>query len=180
MSSTKLPEDVAQWLTQRYCLEPETIQDEGLLWWPERGRVLSPIYDPSGRRYGYAGRLIVSPGTGPKSLTVVQDTSWRGGLFTRTGADSSVLIVVEDPFSAYAAAEYGYRGMALLGVHLPESAEEFLLQYEEIVIALDADATDKAARLVQRLSYLNVRQLVLEKDIKDMDMYERSSVLGVQ
>jgi DNA primase len=88
------------------------------------------------------------------------------------------LIVVEDPFSAYAAAEYGYRGCALLGVHVPQTLEEYLLQYEEIVVALDNDATGKAARLCQQLSYLNVRQLFLEKDIKDMNLHERSSLLG--
>ena len=178
MHSSKLPDDVHAWLCSRYTLEPETIKDEGLSWWAEKGRVLSPVYGLTGQLYGYSARAVQSGFTGPKSLTVVQDTRWPGGLFTRTSYDSSVLIVVEDPFSAYAAAEYGYRGCALLGVSVTDDLEPLFSAFEEVVVALDNDATDKAARLVHRLSYLNVRQLVLEKDIKDMSLVERSAVLG--
>lgn len=179
VQSSKLPDEVHDWLCQRYDLEPATIQEEGLTWWAAKGRVLSPIIGVEGTRYGYCARAVQSGFTGPKSLTVVQDTSWPGGLFTRTSSDSSVLIVVEDPFSAYAAAEFGYRGLALLGTHLTDALEAELGRFEEIVIALDQDATDKGARIAKRLSYLNVRQLPLERDIKDMDVHQKSAILGV-
>lgn len=178
VQSTALPEDVFMWLCQRYNLEPETIVNEGVVWWQKQERVLSPILGVTGRRYGYSARAVRSGFTGAKSLSVVQDTSWPGGLFTRTSSDSSALIVVEDPFSAYAAAEYGYRACALLGTHLTEALEENLTLFQEVVIALDGDATDKGAAMTKRLGYMNVRQIVLERDIKDMSLHERSAVLG--
>lgn len=178
VQSTALPKDVFNWLCQRYNIEPETIQEEGLTWWEKHGRVLSPILGVTGTRYGYSARAVRSGFTGPKSLTVVQDTSWSGGLFTRTSSDSSALIVVEDPFSAYAAAEYGYRAVALLGTHMTDALESQLGMFSEVVIALDGDATGKGAALVRRLGYLPVRQIVLERDIKDMSLHERSAVLG--
>lgn len=178
VQSTKLPYDVFSWLCQRYNLEPETLQEEGVVWWEKRERVLSPILGVTGRRYGYSARAVRSGFTGPKSLNVVQDTSWPGGLFTRMSSGSSALIVVEDPFSAYAAAEYGYRACALLGTHVTEDLEAELVRFDSITIALDADATGRGAALTKRLAYVGARQIVLERDIKDMSLHERSAVLG--
>jgi DNA primase len=178
VNSSALPKDVLEFLCDRYSLEPGTIHEEGCTWWDERGRVLSPIYDPAGRRYGYAARAMVTGFVGPKSLNVIQDTAWSGGAFTRTARDSKVIVLVEDVFSAYAVSEYGLRGCALLGVHVSQDMENYLVQFDEIVVALDADATNRAASVMQQLAYLNVRQIPLDKDIKDMTLLERSSVLN--
>lgn len=46
-----------------------------------------------------------------------------------------------------------------------------------ILVALDADATAKAAKMVQQLSlYLSCKQLVLTKDIKDCTIPEREEL----
>lgn len=180
VASTKLPEDVRAWLCSRYELEPETLVEEGVTYWAEKGRVLLPIRSQTGTRYGYVARAVVSDYTGPKAVNVIQDTLWDGGAFTRTSADSTSCIVVEDLFSAYAVAEFGYAGVALVGTHVTAGLEEALVRYDEIIVALDADATDKAAATVRKLQYLNVRQLPLYKDIKDMSVSERIQLLGNQ
>lgn len=176
MFGSRLPDNVKQFILDRYGLEEETITTEGLLWWEERGRVLLPIRNADGRRVGWVGRAIVSQYTGPKALTII-DGEFHGGGFCLSSRDSDTIIIVEDLFSAYAVTEFGYAAVALLGTHLMDGVEEVLSKYKHIGVALDPDAVGKSADIVQRLSYMNARQLVLARDIKDMSPAERYDLL---
>ena len=178
VQSCALPNDVREWLLSRYELEDSTLDEEGVVWWPTGGRVLLPLYDKQCRRYGYVGRAVHAEFRGPKALTIVQDTAWPGGGFTRTCRDSCIAVIVEDLFSAYAVAEFGYRGIALAGTNCTDTLEALLQDFQEIFVALDADATGKGAELTQQLAYLGARQMVVDKDIKDMNVHERSALLG--
>ena len=77
-------------------------------------------------------------------------------------------IVVEDAISA-AAVSHIADGVALLGTHIPADFIDTLRSYDNLVIALDADATGKSIRYQQYLNtFVPTRIVMLEKDLKDI------------
>jgi hypothetical protein len=59
--------------------------------------------------------------------------------------------------------------VALLGTHIPADFVDTLRSYDNLVIALDADATGKSIRYQQYLNtFVPTRIVILEKDLKDM------------
>lgn len=84
-----------------------------------------------------------------------------------------IVLLVEDPLSAMRAATDGIAAVALLGTQLdPNKVRDIsLLRPKKVVIALDKDATTQAFRLAKKwgLAWPEVRVLVLEQDIKDLD-----------
>jgi ribosomal protein L37AE/L43A len=82
--------------------------------------------------------------------------------------ESKIGVVVEDALSA-AAVSHVFDGIAILGTHIPEHYIPILAAYDELYIALDEDATDKAVEYQQMLNVFTPTKLVmLEKDLKDM------------
>lgn len=84
----------------------------------------------------------------------------------------STLVIVEDVFSAISASRNdSYTGMAMLGTHFKKEYLTILKNYERVVIALDADAKNKAIKIKKLLDYYcsNVSLWFLDKDIKDME-----------
>ena len=77
-------------------------------------------------------------------------------------------IVVEDAISA-AAVSHIADGVAILGTHIPADFIDTLRSYDNLAIALDADATGKSLRYQKYLNtFVPTRIVILEKDLKDM------------
>ena len=113
--------------------------------------------------YGGVGRSI-DKATKPKWLVYGNGT--KIPLVIKRG--NTRAIVVEDALSA-AKVPATYDGIALLGTHLSESYIPYLMGYDELFLALDADATDKAIKMHRQLSiYHKTTLIILKKDIKDM------------
>jgi hypothetical protein len=94
------------------------------------------------------------------------------------------LVIVEDQLSAIkaSAANIAY-AVALIGTHLnPERVREIaLLRPDEVIIALDADATATAFDHARKygLAFRKTRVAILEQDIKDTPMKDIARVLGI-
>lgn len=146
------------------------------LGWTEEagsGRLVVYIRDPSGKRRGIHTRA--REGQYPKTRDYrEEDASWMGWFFPHAehGRErSQAIILVEDVFSA-AKASFVLEAASLQGSHL--SLDQLLEAQSvaagrRIILALDRDATDKAAELVSRYSFLsggNLIQMHLSKDLK--------------
>jgi len=77
-------------------------------------------------------------------------------------------VVVEDIASACSISRFSFcSGCALLGTVLSSLQKRQLMQFKEIIVALDKDASRKAISLASRLEgRIKARVLLLEKDLK--------------
>ena len=97
--------------------------------------------------------------------------------------DKNVVVIVEDCASA-CAVSCGFSGLALLGTNLTNSTLSIIKnKWSRAIICLDKDATDKALKMSDRLSfYLQTDMKMLERDLKCEDkdtiyqMFELSKV----
>lgn len=93
------------------------------------------------------------------------------------------LVVVEDVLSAIKVQQAGLSAVALLGTGLSNNkvAEMIRWRPEEVIIALDADATDQAFRHARKygLAFPRTRVAILEQDLKDTPASKIREVLGV-
>lgn len=105
----------------------------------------------------------------------------RGQIHDRPG----VVVVVEDQLSAIKLSqlEQVAYSVALLGMHLNvERVREIaLLRPDEVVLALDADATSVAFKHARDygLAFKKTRVAILERDIKDTKLSDIPKVLGL-
>ena len=69
-------------------------------------------------------------------------------------------------------------GVAMLGTSILKDHIEQLKKYSTIYVALDKDATQLALKTVQTLKpSLNVRMLILEQDLKNMEGERRDEFI---
>ena len=77
-------------------------------------------------------------------------------------------VIVEDAISA-AAVSHVHDGVAILGTHIPDNYVPLLSSYDNLFIALDEDATNKAIKYQQFLNvFVPTKIIMLDKDLKDM------------
>ena len=156
--STKGRANVEIYLRENHCY---TAQQDGLVtikYAPREDRVL--FFTKSGE--GAVGRSL--NGQKPK-WRAYGDTSY--GLSCGTGG---TVVVVEDAASACAVASCctKYTGFALLGTQLTKKHINLLTKYQDIVIALDKDATAKGLKFKRLLMghHNSVRLCLLTEDLK--------------
>lgn len=157
----QLPERVAELLLQRYSIGPSEIV-RGKLGWAD-GRVVLPVMSATGEMDGSTLRSL--DGTKPKSLSHTEPDALAW--YRNRGSD--MLVIVEDQLSAIVASKY-VNAVALLGTNLNQSraTEIRKARFSKVLLALDADAFDKAVGYVRKYrSYLPMELLRLDKDIKD-------------
>lgn len=158
-----------------YRIEAADYDRRGILWAPTFGfgRLALPIMARDGTRTGYTFRAIEKRDK-PKSVIRLSTEhypvmSWYSCI---TGT-SSVLILVEDQLSAYKAS-YFCDAAALIGTNLSNDKVLNITKaaHRRVIVALDEDATHKAAKLVARLSGIvdDVRILKLKEDLKDVTL----------
>lgn len=112
---------------------------------------------------------------------------WGDGFYDLDAGLARPLVLVEDPLSAIKLVGEGYDSVALLGtpvnpdmVRVAELASRANLWDRETILALDADATDKAFAFVRQYgsAFRNIRIAILEQDLKDTDRADFPEVLG--
>lgn len=181
-ATCSLDEGVASFLKNKYLLEDGYLLYAGICQTNQDRRVVFPMWTPKRTRKGKVVRAYRHLYRGwseyctvPKAITVVPDksvpmTSWY--YRHRMKAKSSdTLVVVEDVLSALRLTDHT-DAVALLGTNFAiKSQTEIATQgYKNIYLALDPDASKKAARLVrQNKSKLpGLKLKLLDKDVKDM------------
>ena len=168
-----------KWFKDTYNLDNPDIQ------WDGKYRFILPIRKYDGSIRGHVSRR---PWDGddlstPKSIIYWNEEgpllSWytNGGLvpYRRT-------LLVEDQLSAMRAAQHRkIKTVAILGTCLTNSKVAELQKHtEELIIALDADATSLAFKLARKYgqAFNSCKVLVLEQDIKDMPI-DKLMELGI-
>lgn len=93
------------------------------------------------------------------------------------------LVLVEDTVSAMCAYEQGIHAVALLGTNMTyDKAREIALRgADEVIIALDKDATDVAFKMARKwgMSWKKTRVALLDRDLKDEDPHQLHYLLGI-
>jgi len=90
---------------------------------------------------------------------------------------SNTGIVVEDCASACSVSNI-FTGIALLGTSLLDEHIETLKEYDQVFVALDKDATDKALGMVKILCrHVPTKLMVLSRDLKNLSKEERDEFL---
>lgn len=174
-----LPDTVSQLLWERYGITFETQIHRNLRWASEVNR----LYIPTPYLGGEGGGVLRSlSGQQPKVLSCA--APWSSGMgFYEAELHHPIdlpIFVVEDALSAICVAE-DMRCVSLQGTYLPPARLVEIIEWAhgaEIVLALDKDATNKAAEYVNKYKYLaDISMLPLEQDIKDMGGAERREML---
>lgn len=179
----QLPDDELQELCKKFDVKPDVLVQAGVRWDAMQQRVLYPVVDYSGLKVGWFARTYDKQ-IKPKTLTAVPLGHQPISFFSNAGR-CGTLLVVEDVPSAICAREHGVHAVALGGTYMSPGMEADILKYcqwqgvQEVVIALDNDATAKAFKLANELALMiTVRVLPLKKDIKNMTCEERAALLS--
>lgn len=149
-----------------------------------------PINDPRGYERGYVIRQPWGDEIAnfPKALTRMHAEGPTMSWYKPTGFEVNrdhchKIVLVEDQMSAMVVASAGIKCAALLGTQLDnEKVREIAMERpEEVIIALDADATDQAFGLARKwgLAFRKTRVAVLEQDLKAERMGDIVEVLGL-
>ncbi len=89
----------------------------------------------------------------------------------------TIAFVVEDCPSACSVAHFS-TGVALMGTSLLDEHIKNIKQFKKVYVALDKDATSKAILMVRKLrNYVPTKLIVLNKDLKDMQIGERNEFI---
>lgn len=165
-----LPPEVRDELWTKYLIDEDMVKRAGILWEIEQKRLWLPIKADDRMTMGVNLRSL-EKGVKPKARIHISDASRVPAAFYFRTLTSDLLYLVEDQFSAIRLAKY-VNSCALLGTHLSDSLLLSIkkLRVEEVVIALDKDAYEKAIQMYKKLVPLVDRVCIvrLEKDIKDM------------
>lgn len=165
-----LTQDLAEGLCVRYRLRADTLVRFGIRQGEAGRAVYAPVYGPGGALRGLVRRWL--DGTRPKvkgypGHDQPEGAPWQAWYRpTALAYKPTVLVAVEDVFSAMRLAEVGVTAVALLGTALSTvKVAELRNERRQIVVALDADAYCNALGFGVKYT-LEVRRL--EPDIKDM------------
>lgn len=173
--SERVPENLRQYLRQKYCITEQHIGKYQLGWDTETNRLVLPVQDAQGNLLGVNLRSL--SGAKPKSKLHTES----GALSWHINRVTPGLIIVEDQFSAIRASDY-LSSVALLGTQLNEDDAYSIKKHARgpVYLALDADAWDQAVKLVMyHRSVLQMQLVKLPCDLKDMDDEELASFLAV-
>lgn len=174
---TMLEDEHENTLQERIGWTEEHIAMARPRWAPEKERFAFPILGPMGDRRGYVLRSYT--GEEPKALTRMDKAephlSWY-----RFRSKCPTTVVVEDIPSAVRAAKY-VNAVALCGTGCgPDYANEIAAHTQDVVWALDEDATTLALKLHRRYGMLfhSSQVLPLSMDLKDMAEKDLAELLG--
>lgn len=134
-------------------------------------RLCIPIIGVGGSIRGYELRVFGKDlGGQPKTLHFKhKDEPWIGWFVPRLGAEAgSPIVLVEDVISAMKVA-HQYASVSLMGSHLGmQDLYEVAKVTDNIILALDKDATEKALALQKKYRFIcpTMRVMILSKDLK--------------
>ncbi len=160
-------EDCIRMLEKYHCLDAYKKQLFRCGYDPSQNRLVIFITDDNGAIVGAVGRILKGRKGMPKTFNYHIDQPFICG-----DANNDTLVLVEDVFSAISVTRIeGLSGMALLGTNLKTNYIPKIRSYATVIIALDADAKNKALAIKKQLDFYHrhVRVSFLEKDIKDIN-----------
>lgn len=188
----------------------ENLTDEDVVFFRERyelptaemwisrnsSRYVLPIYDMHGASRGYVARQgwpdspLAGKSAGQKAYTFMHVRGPVQSFYRNIANAIGVLVLVEDQLSAIKCAYAGFDSCALLG--MPVAAigsysgadrirEIASLRPTEVVVAMDADATDKAFQFARNWgqAFHKCRVAILDRDLKDEKLDDIREVLGL-
>lgn len=176
-----LPWYVQEFLCEKFpCMTVDLLEQEGVKWSDSRQRVLFPMFDVRGYKYGYVARAysdIRNCDFKRKSIQYLDTRSVPVMHFPLGNTRSDTVVAVEDIPSAQILTDVtGINSVALMGVNLsPEEVAHLRTAgYKNIIIALDNDAVAKGIKIARdlKLDFDKAIPLYLPRDIKDMVITE--------
>lgn len=161
------------YLQSRFVIEDDDIDRAGIRYAPADDKFVLPILDPRGYERGMDlhtwdkerdRKSIIYPHSADGAMC-----SW----YQAHPGRPRIVVVVEDIMSAIRVARLDrHTGLALLGTALGADKLQELMNVNpaQVIIALDADATDTAYGIAwnNKLLFNRIRVAKLERDIKDM------------
>lgn len=200
-TGTRLPlrEEDREFFADRYELN-EPFGLTGLIQRSVSGRYLLPIWDTKGLIRGIVARIpwegapqwTSEPAIGTKAITYRHLWGPVQSHYAGSYDGSGSLVLVEDQLSAIKLASRGWDSVALLGTPADvvgtyggsDRVAEIATRartHDEVIIALDADATDASFRFVRKWgsAFRQIRIAILSRDIKDTPANQLAEVLGI-
>ena len=183
MPTRHLTAEETVFLSGAYDLTVEEIENNEIRWLKYAKGIVMPLYTTSGAIFGYNTKYWNKD----KYKSVLYKQSNYPNLHWAYAHDMEAsgwgkIIIVEDQLSAIRVSRFG-QGVALLGTQMNEDKIVELAKYrpEEVIIALDPDATSKAVDIQQKyaLSFKKLRVAPLSSDPKDMTHKKLKKELGV-
>lgn len=165
-----LPEMMIVLLQDKFpCMTREVLELEGVMYSYERKRILVPMFDARGYRFGLMARSYEKV---PKAIAYHETYSVPNLHFPLGYRPSETVVLVEDQFSAMILCSEGMPSVALMGTHLSEEYVTHLcsLGIRNVVFYLDADAVHKAIKFRNEYSLeFNTSLYYHELDPKDLN-----------
>lgn len=166
---------VGWWLTPEDAKTFQLTIEEGNI-----PRLIIPIRDFKGTKIGTVSRRMWPGDLRPKTLSYKEkDVPWLGWFMQPKypevkGLYTGPVLVVEDCISAMRASGY-VPTVALMGCNLPlNDLMEILKITDNIFLALDRDATEKAYKFKEKYSFIapNLQVIPLEQDLKELPSHK--------
>lgn len=173
--ASSLPDEVATLLSDRYQIDATLVAKHKLGWTDgeEGRRLVIPVRDYYGEERGAVLRSF--DGSFPKAKSHTE----HGAIAWFTNPATTSCVIVEDCLSAIRASVYS-NSVALLGTNFNDDMAQEIREagMSPVYMALDADAYNKAVKYVIKYrSTLNMRLLILAKDLKDCTEEELKGVM---
>lgn len=190
------PPDIFKWLTDPKPsvdsdvenpprgLSPQTVKELGLLWNPDKAKVVIPIRDASGKLVAVTQRAT-QKWQKPKFLHSTgfkRDRYLYGEAFLRKKGGTVVL--VEGHFDVMHLWELGYSALAVMGSHLSWLQAEKLRQwFGRVVILRDGDAAGTESCVIwkqtlEKFVVVDVPAVQDEWDPDDYSAYDLQTLIG--
>ena len=167
-ATTALDEsETEEYLCDTYGLRPSIMGRHGWRTNERETELVLPVLDMYGRIRGHITRTFDSP----KRCFTYKETA-QPFLDYWPVANDTPVVIVEDCLSACRLAGLGYNAVALLGTSMSIEQAHEIHEWaggREVMLALDADAFEKALILRKRFAHiLRMKVILLTQDIKNV------------
>lgn len=177
-----LPDRIRKYLKGHYYFTDLELETSDWKWIPSESRLWMPISRRDLTTIGGVARTL-SRSVTPKTLNYIWNVNAPLASYAmyqeKYIGNQTVIWLVEDQISAHRLSAYG-EACALLGTNISDQLLIELGQhYEEVILALDPDAIDKALKLQKRMNpHIDTKVTVLKRDIKNMPPNEVFEVVA--
>lgn len=171
-----LPGRVLRMFRRKFDLTAAELASAGFKWAPEDDRVYMPVYGPQGQKRGGQLRSYNERVRTKVLARQEKPAPWQAWYKLGTGRSDGLveprtLVVVEDQVSALKVSRH-FNSVAFLGTKItPDRIQEIAaIGARDVVVALDADAQDKAIDIINEnmLLFERIHVAFLGKDFKDV------------
>lgn len=167
-----VPEVISEYYIAKFGFSDREWRDAGVRWSPEYNRTVWRVCSPSLVVRGYELRDHTAEGRLKTLHYRHSPDEWLGWFPKQRSGDGRGLVLVEDMISAYKVHCAGLNSVCLMGSHVSmDNLLEILKYGDELKLALDRDATDKAVKLARRFQFIapHLQVIPLQRDLKYED-----------